>query len=172
MIGAAILALLLIVAGIRLLLRKQPTHLTAFAGEAGNVLVSRKAIQELIKQACLLDERVEAVRPVIRFSDSKVHTHVELRLASSENLKASSERVQTRITELLKKSLNFDQIGEIQIVVTSFGNEMSEPEIKQLPPMPIQAPVENLVETESPPAEEAAPTDEKPADEDSPAKGN
>ncbi|MCH6259271.1 alkaline shock response membrane anchor protein AmaP [Puniceicoccaceae bacterium K14] len=123
MIVAAIIAILLVLAGIRLLFRKTPAHLTAFAGEAGNVLVSRKAIQELIEQTCMLDELVESAQPRIRFSDSKVHTYVELRLSSSDDLKGSSERVQDRITELLKKSLNFDQIGDIEIVVKSFGTE-------------------------------------------------
>ena len=92
-------------------------------GEAGKVLVSRKALQELIKQACLLDDWVEAARPVVRVRGDKVSALVELRLASPEHLKDVCERVQQRITALLQKSLSFEQIGDIQIVVKSFATQ-------------------------------------------------
>ena len=122
-LGAVAIAVVFLAIGLRLILKKPPTHLTAFSGSAGNVLVSRKALQELVKQACLLDEWVEAARPVIRVRNDKITARVELRLARSENLKAVCERVQSHITTLLQKSLSFDQIGEIQIVVKSFRAE-------------------------------------------------
>lgn len=126
-IGAALVALLFLIFGLRLMLKKPPAHLTAFNGSAGNVLVSRKALQELVKQACLLDDWVEAARPIIRVKNDKVAARVELRLSRPDNLKDVCERVQTHITALLEKSLSFDQIGEIQIVVKSFGKDSEEP---------------------------------------------
>ncbi len=120
-IGVAVVVVVLLIVGLRLLLKKPPAHLVAFSGEAGSVLVSRKALQELIKQTCLKDECVEAVRPSVKISSGIVNTHAELRLTSPENLKGTCERIQSRITALLEKSLNFDQIGSIEIVVSSFG---------------------------------------------------
>jgi hypothetical protein len=121
LIGAIVVAVVFLALGIRLVLKQPPSHLTAFSGEAGSVLVSRKALQELIKQACLLDEWVEAARPLVQVKTGKVSAKVEIRLAAPENLKEVCERVQSRITGLLEKSLSFDQIGDIQIVVKSFA---------------------------------------------------
>lgn len=126
-IGAVILALLFLIIGLRLILKKPPTHLTAFSGDSGKVLVSRKALQELVKQACLLDDWVDAARPIIRVKDQKVTARVELRLSKPENLKEVCERVQARVTALLQKSLSFEQIGEIQIVVRSFASDAEKP---------------------------------------------
>ncbi|MDQ8204784.1 hypothetical protein [Pelagicoccus sp. SDUM812003] len=125
-IGVGAIALLFLAIGLRLVLKKPPAHLTAFSGNAGNVLVSRKALQELVKQACLLDDWVEAARPIIRVKSDKVEARVELRLSRPDNLKDVCERVQGHITALLQKSLSFDQIGSIQIVVKSFGSESRE----------------------------------------------
>jgi len=125
-IGAVALALAFLLVGLRLIFKKQPAHLTAFSGDAGNVLVSRKALQELAKQACLLDDWVEAARPTIRVRDNKVTALVELRLSSADNLKSACERIQGHITTLLQKSLSFEQIGDIQIVVKSFGKDADD----------------------------------------------
>lgn len=122
LIGVLIVAtIFLLIVGLRLVFKKPPAHLTAFSGEAGSVLVSRKALQELIKQACLLDTSVEAARPIVRVKNAQVSAKVELRLTAPENLKDICERAQTRITDLLQKSLSFDQLGEIQIIVKSFA---------------------------------------------------
>ncbi|MDQ8181871.1 hypothetical protein [Pelagicoccus sp. SDUM812005] len=127
-IGVASVAFIFLLIGLRLVFKKPPAHLTAFSGEAGSVLVSRKALQELIRSACLLDEWVEAARPTIRLRDNKVTARVEIRLTKPEDLKAICERVQAHITALLQKSLSFDQIGQIEIVVKSFGKEAAESE--------------------------------------------
>jgi len=111
----------LIIIGLGRLLKKPPSRLTAFSSETGSVLVSRKALQELIRQACLRDDFVEAARPTVKINGLKINTSVDLRLTSPTNLKKTSERLQMRISELLQKSLNFDQIGNIEIMVTSFG---------------------------------------------------
>ena len=123
---AAAVVLALLIFGLRLAFKKPPAHLTAFSGSAGTVLVSRKALQELIRQACLTDEWVEAAKPTVKIDGAIVHTKALLRLASPENLKETSARIQNRISQLLQKSLNFDQIGEIQIIVSSFGNNAAE----------------------------------------------
>ena len=124
----------LVLIGLGRLLKKPPSRLTAFSSETGSVLVSRKALQELIRQACLRDDFVEAARPAVKISGSKIHTSVDLRLTSPTNLKKTSGRLQTRISELLQKSLNFDQIGHIEIMVTSFGkSDVDEIPIIEIP---------------------------------------
>ncbi len=120
-IGVVLLAIVFLIVGLRLVFKKPPATLTAFSGDAGNVLVSRKALQELVKQACLLDEAVEAARPVIQVKNQQVAARVELRLSEPENLKEVCQRVQDRIVSLMQKSLSIEQIGSIQIVVKSFG---------------------------------------------------
>lgn len=125
-IGVAATALVFLIFGLRLIFKKPPTHLTAFSGEAGSVQVSRKALQDLVKAACLLNEPVEAARPVIQVKNNKITARIELRLATPQELKAVCETVQQQITSLLQKSLSFDQIGEIQIVVKSFSSETGE----------------------------------------------
>lgn len=166
-ITVLILALVFLVIGLRLIFKKPPAHLTAFSGDAGSVLVSRKALQELVRSACLLDEWVEAARPNIRVKNNKVTAQVELRLARAENLKTVCERVQAHITALLQKSLSFDQIGEIQIVVKSFGNETGEGNQLLEEPESQLAPESTLLTnapqySENPPEEEK---EEKPSSE-------
>lgn len=76
----------------------------------------------------MVDEWVEAAKPIVKINGSRVDTRVELRLAAPDQLKPTCERLQARITELLQKSLNFDEIGEIQIYVASFGkSDLNEP---------------------------------------------
>lgn len=157
-IGVAAVAFIFLLIGLRLVFKKPPAHLTAFSGDAGSVLVSRKALQELIRSACLLDEWVEAARPTIRLRNNKVTARVELRLARPEDLKAICERVQEHITALLQKSLSFEQIGEIEIVVKSFGKEAAETE--RLPQKSLPPAAQNVspeVEERESPAKEASP---------------
>ena len=136
----------LAILGLGRMLRKPPSRLIAFSGDSGSVSVSRKALQDLIKQSCLKDPSVQAARPAVKIAGSKINTSVDLRLNSASNLKEISERLQTRISELLQRSLNFDQIGRIEIMVTSFGkNDVDEaPEAtetpEETPPPPDSAP--------------------------------
>lgn len=140
----------LAILGLGQMLRKPSSRLIAFSGESGSVSVSRKALQDLIKQTCLKDQSVYAARPTVKIAGSKIHTHVDLRLKSASNLKEISERLQTRISELLQRSLNFDQIGRIEIMVTSFGkSDVDEP--------PAEEP-----STETPAEENIAPECESP----------
>lgn len=133
-IGVIALAVVFLIIGLRLMMRKPPSHLTAFSGEAGTVLVSRKALQALIKQACLLDDWVEAARPVVRVRGQKVSSRVEVRLSAPDNLKDVCERLQERVTALLQKSLSFDQIGDIQIIVKGFSSSDEAPRQEALLP--------------------------------------
>lgn len=139
---------ILVLIGLGRMLKKPPSRLTAFSSETGSVLVSRKALQELIRQACLIDEWVEAARPSVKIIGSKINTSVELRLTSPTNLKETSERLSGRISGLLQKSLNFDQIGKIEIIVSSFGKN-------------------DVDEITAPPASSTIKTQEAPSDEDS-----
>ncbi|MDQ8187285.1 hypothetical protein [Pelagicoccus sp. SDUM812002] len=158
-IGVAVVAFIFLLIGLRLVFKKPPAHLTAFSGEAGSVLVSRKALQELIRSACLLDEWVEAARPTVRLRDNKVTARVELRLSKPEDLKAICERVQDHITALLHKSLSFEQIGSIEIVVKSFGKESAE--VDAFPPKSLISPESQLPKIEGPEKQE------KPSEENS-----
>lgn len=148
-------ALVFLVIGLRLVLKKPPAHLTAFSGQAGSVLVSRKALQELIRQACLLDDWVEAARPIVKLKGPQVQARVELRLARPENLREVTQRIQERITLLLQKSLSFEQIGDIQIVVKSFA-ESSESTKGGMSPQSGKPDRENEVDPE--PEQSADPT--------------
>ncbi len=122
-IFGVIAILLLLIIGLRSILKSPPSRLIAFSSATGSVLVSRKALQDLIRQTCLKDDWVEAARPIVKIASKKINTTVTLRISSPENLKETTERLQTRISGLLQKSLSFDQIGPIEIMVTSFGKQ-------------------------------------------------
>lgn len=127
--------LVLLIIGLQRILKGPPSRLTAFSGDSGSVLVSRKALQDLIRQTCLKDDWVEAARPNVKIVGKKINTTVTLRLSSPENLKDTTERLQTRISGLLQKSLSFEQIGPIEIMVTSFGKQdVDEPVIIETEP--------------------------------------
>lgn len=125
-------AFVLVIIGLRQMLKKPTSRLTAFSSSTGSVLVSRKALQDLIRQACLKDEWVEAARPVVKIVGDQINTSVTLRLSKADHLRDTSERLQNRISELLQKSLSFEQIGPIEIMVTSFGkSDVDEPQVNE-----------------------------------------
>ncbi len=157
----------LIIIGLGRILKKPPARLTAFSSETGSVLVSRKALQDLIRQTCRRDDAVLAARPVVKITGSKINTRVDLRLASPENLKETSERLQARISGLLQKSLNFDQIGNIEIMVTSFGKTDVD---VAAPPQEPAPEAEDATPSKDPIPEQEEADDEEPGD--SPEKPN
>ena len=84
--------LLLLIIGLRSILKSPPSRLIAFSSATGSVLVSRKALQDLIRQTCLKDDWVEAARPIVKIASKKINTTVTLRISSPENLKETTER--------------------------------------------------------------------------------
>ena len=73
--------LLLLIIGLRSILKSPPSRLIAFSSDTGSVLVSRKALQDLIRQTCLKDDWVEAARPIVKIVGKKINTTVALRLS-------------------------------------------------------------------------------------------
>lgn len=159
-------AFVLIIIGLRQTLKKPNSRLTAFSSSTGSVLVSRKALQDLIRQACLKDEWVEAARVVVKIAGDKINTSVTLRLSKADHLRDTSERLQNRITTLLQKSLSFEQIGPIQIMVTSFGkSDVDEPEESEFLLAPRAGDGESVLDPKTPKAK--APEDESQTEEPS-----
>ena len=156
----AVVVVILIIFGLARMIKRPQSRLTAFTSDTGSVLVSRKALQDLIRQTCLKDASVEAARPVVKIAGKKIRTSVTLRLTSPESLKTTTERLQTSISGLLQKSLSFDQIGPIEIMVTSFGKQ----DVDAPPIAEIESPPEQLTSLNPP----ESPSEEK--DDDEPKK--
>jgi len=163
-IAGVCVAFVLIIIGLRQTLKKPNSRLTAFSSSTGSVLVSRKALQDLIRQACLKDDWVEAARVVVKIAGDKINTSVTLRLSKADHLRETSERLQNRITALLQKSLSFEQIGPIQIMVTSFGkSDVDEPEESEFLLEPRSSEGESVLDPKTPKTQ--APEDESQTEE-------
>ena len=114
----SVLLFLLIV--LVLLLRRQPKNIVAYKTENGNVAISRSAITELLRTCC---EQISHVRkPKLKVSIKKGLTHftINIQLTSGGNLKEVEETLQNHLRENLSKNLGIENLGNIDIIVTSF----------------------------------------------------
>lgn len=133
-IAAFVLLLLCLALGLRLLLRRPPRRLIAYAGESGSVLVSRKALQELIRQACLKDPQVEAAKAAVSLRNGQASAFVRLRLVSPDQLKAVTGRLQQRVSRLLHHSLGFERVGPVELLVSGFSSKGGDIDEGEPPP--------------------------------------
>ena len=116
LLGALLLLLILLF----LLRKRQPKSIVAYKTENGSVTVSRSAVIELVRAAC---EQVGQVsRPKLKVFTSKGLTNfkIQIQLASGGRLKDIEQTLQSHLRERLSQNLGIENLGTINIIVTSF----------------------------------------------------
>jgi hypothetical protein len=100
------------------LFTRQPDRITAFSNETGDVLVSRRAIHNVIEQCCEGLKEVGSARVTVSWKEGSLHTLVRLRIHADARLENTSGYLQQQIRGMLKENLGLENIGRIDIDVT------------------------------------------------------
>lgn len=95
----------------------------AFTSEGGRVLITKRAVRELI-QRCSEDlGDVGSADVKVDIKRGRLHTKVELRLRRNANLKGISGYLREQVTQALTENLGVEELGEVDIVVIGVLNE-------------------------------------------------
>lgn len=121
--GLVLVLVLLLLA----LLRRQPKHLIAYETEDGSVTVSRLAIVELVRTSC--NQFSELGKPSIRIHKRGKYTHltIYIKFLGGSRLREIEKTLQEHLRHNLSESLGVENLGKINIVVTSFKSKKIAP---------------------------------------------
>lgn len=119
--------LLLLIVILILIRKRQPKNVVAYKTENGNVIISRSAVVELVRTTC---EQISQInKPKLKVFTKRGQTHftVCIQLMSGSSLKDVEETLQNHLRESLSKNLGIENLGTINIVVTSFKSSKVRP---------------------------------------------
>ena len=116
LLGASLLLVIILI----LLRRRQPKHIVAYKTENGAVTISRSAIVELVRTSCEQISQVSKPKLKVFFRKGLTHFAIRIQLTSSGSLKDIEETLQNHLRESLSKNLGIENLGDINIIVTSF----------------------------------------------------
>lgn len=120
-IGGAAVALLLVL--VVYFLRRQPKSFRAFGTGDGEVLVTRKAVRELVRTCCEEINDIGSARARIRVRGGSVHVWVDLRVRRTANLKGIASYLRQQIAQALTDNLGIENLGDIEMVVVGVLEE-------------------------------------------------
>ena len=104
-------------------LRRPPRVMQAFNSEGGQVLVTRRAVKDLVQRCCEELGGVGSADVTVRIRSGELHTRVELRLRRNANLKGISGYLREQIAQALTENLGVEKLGEIDILVVGVIEE-------------------------------------------------
>lgn len=119
-LGAAILALLLLLWLVRKVTRRKPKRVKAFSDNTGSVYVSIHAITDLIRATC---EHIDGIsKPRVHLRQKKGVTHLELRLRleSGSRIREIRNAIRDHLKQTLETNLGFDHLGSITVVIDEY----------------------------------------------------
>lgn len=114
-IGGAVTAAVLLI--IFALTRRQPRVVRAFNAEGGQVLVTRRAVRDLVQRCCEELGDVASAHATVAIKNGKLRTRVELRLRHNANLKGVTGYLREQVTQALTENLGLEELGEVDVIV-------------------------------------------------------
>ncbi|MBE2216122.1 MAG: hypothetical protein IAE82_19770 [Opitutaceae bacterium] len=111
--AAALLVLTIVI----YLVARQPKAFKAFDAEGGGVIVTRKAVRELVQRCCSGLQGVGAAHARVTIHAGEVLVRVALRTRRTANLKGISSTLREEIRVALTENLGIERIRDIEIVV-------------------------------------------------------
>jgi uncharacterized alkaline shock family protein YloU len=122
-----LIAALLSVAIFIFLRKRQPKNIIAYKTENGNVTISRSAIVELVRTSCKQISQVSKPKLKVFVKKGLTHFSIRIQLTSGASLKDVEDTLQNHLRESLSKDLGIENLGEINIIVTSFKSGKIRP---------------------------------------------
>jgi hypothetical protein len=95
----------------------------AFPTEGGQVLVTRRAVKELVEHCCNELSGTGSADVDVGIRRGELWTRVELRLRRNANVKGVTAYLRERIVQALSENLGLDNLGDVDIVVVGVLEE-------------------------------------------------
>lgn len=121
--GAVTLGALLLLWLLKVLMFRPPRVVQAFPTDGGQVLVTVRAVKELVLHCCdeLSGDGSAEVR--VHTRRGELRTRVDLRLRRNANVKGVTSYLRERIVQALTENLGLESVGDIDIVVVGVLEE-------------------------------------------------
>jgi hypothetical protein len=121
-------AALVVLTVIIYLIARQPKSFKAFDAEGGGVIVTRKAVRELVQRCCTGLQGIGAAHARVTVHSGEVLVHVALRTRRSANLKGISSTLREEIRVALTENLGIEKIRDIEITVVGILEDSTKDE--------------------------------------------
>jgi uncharacterized alkaline shock family protein YloU len=136
--GAGILVLVLL-ALLIWLMRRQPSRVRAFHNDKGYVDISRMALVEMVRSTCEQIDIEKKPGVAIRCCRGRLHIDVRIRLLSTRKLTEVSGILQGQLIEMLEQGLGIRKLGSINVIVTGIRLRSGKESRAELPLRPSEA---------------------------------
>lgn len=110
-----------------LIRKRQPKNIVAYKTENGNVIINRSAVVELVRTTCEQISQINKPKLKVFTKRGRTHFTVCIQLTNGSSLKDVEETLQNHLRESLSKNLGIENLGTINIVVTSFRSSKIRP---------------------------------------------
>lgn len=144
-LGAVLLLLVILI----LFRRRQPNKIVAYKTEKGDVIINRSAVVELVRTSCKQISQINKPKLKVFVRKGLTHCTISIQLTSGGRLKDVEETLQNHLRESLSKNLGIENLGDINVIVTSFKSGKVRPTAGTSTAIDYAAPVS----TEDKPAE-------------------
>lgn len=134
---AAAIAVLLTVFG---KIRRHFKPIKLFNNRAGEVEVSRKALDELVQSVCYSLGALNRPSVKIFLKRGKLCMTVALKLESGQTLTSATGEIQQALTTAFREHLGVEKLGKIDVRVIGFKGLIYKPANKFLPPVKDETP--------------------------------
>jgi hypothetical protein len=108
---------------LKAMLFRPPRVVQAFSNEGGQVLVTRRAVKELVVHCCDELSGTGSADVDIAIRGGELRTRVALKLRRNANVKGVTSYLRERIVQALTENLGLDKLGDIDIVVVGVLEE-------------------------------------------------
>jgi len=123
--GATTLLALIVLWLIKAIMFRPPRVVQVFPTEGGQVLVTRRAVKELVVHCCDELAGTGSADVTVGIRRGEVCTRVELKLRRNANVKGVTSYLRERIVQALTENLGLEKLGDVDIVVVGV---LEEPE--------------------------------------------
>ena len=114
------IAVLVVLAFLLYLIRRQPKKVVAYSTDNGRVMVSRQAIVELVRTSCEQLQDVSRPQVKINVKGSTTHFEIRIKLLSGGRLRNIEKTLQSHLRKALTDNLGIENLGRINIIATGF----------------------------------------------------
>lgn len=121
--AASTLGVLFVLWLIKVIMFRPPRVVQAFPTEGGQVLVTRRAVKELVVHCCDELAGTGSADVDISIRHGELRTRVELKLRRTANVKGVTSYLRERIVQALTENLGLDKLGDVDIVVVGVLEE-------------------------------------------------
>lgn len=116
-------------------MRRRYSPIRLFNNKAGEVQVTRKALNELVQSVCYSLGAINRPDVKIYQRRGRLCMSVSMRLESGQKLTEATEEVQLALTSAFREHLGVEKLGKIDVQVLGFKGLIYKPKNKFLPPV-------------------------------------